>query len=626
METFLTINVFFWVLLFSPLAGFFVNAFRFKSRYKVLSACIGSFACLLSFIAALFLFLNYETDVEFTLFSWLSFGTLQLPFSFYMDSLSLLMSLLITGVGSIIHIYSAGYMFKDPGLTRYFAYLNLFVFNMLILVFASHLPLLFIGWEGVGLCSYLLIGFWFKEALKVGAGMKAFLVNRVGDACFLMGIFLAFSQFETLSFQSINFLSAEGGERDFFNQGSLAALFLFLGATAKSAQFPLHVWLADAMAGPTPVSALIHAATMVTAGVYLVLRLFSLYSVSPDVLLLLGWIGALTALGAAFAAAGQRDLKKILAYSTVSQLGYMFMALSAQAFPAAAFHLLTHGFFKALLFLCAGSIIHGLGGEQDIYRMGGLKKYFPKTFPAWLIGALSLVALPPFSGFFSKDEILWSLFIGGSRSLWLIALLTSALTAFYMTRVTILVFFGTKQTNSPLPHESPLVMWLPLAVLSFFSFTLGVLGLPHLFSEILPDRFIHILHSWLDFLNIKAFSGSHLVEAGLMILSTGLVLSVIGFTAYYFLKAKKPGSLPILEKAFYVDDLLQFMVVRPLKNLSIALNKYIEGIFIQEGILFLIRQIQFLGRIFSTWQNGSLHHFIFYFVIGLSFLLALLFI
>ena len=381
---FLTMHFFFYVLLFSPLVGFLINAFRFKSRYKILSACIGSAACLLSFIAALFLFLNYKTNVEFTLSSWLSFGALELPFSFHLDSLSLLMSLLITGVGFLIHVYSVGYMLKDPGMTRYFAYLNLFVFNMLILVFAAHLPLLFVGWEGVGLCSYLLIGFWFKDAPKVGAGMKAFLVNRIGDACFLLGMFLTFSHFETLNFQNINFLSAENGEVGFFSKASLAALFLFLGATAKSAQFPLHIWLADAMAGPTPVSALIHAATMVTAGVYLVLRLFSLYSVSPDVLLFLGWIGALTALGAALAAAGQRDLKKILAYSTVSQLGYMFMALSVKAFPSAAFHLLTHGFFKALLFLCAGSIIHGLNGEQDIYRMGGLKKYFSKTFPPGL--------------------------------------------------------------------------------------------------------------------------------------------------------------------------------------------------------------------------------------------------
>ena len=626
MKFFLTTNFFFWLLLFSPFAGFLINAFRFKSRYKLLSAWIGGLACSLSFIAALVLFLTYETSMIFTLHSWLKFDGLHLPFSFHLDQLSLLMSLLITGVGAVIHIYSVGYMFKDPGLTRYFAYLNLFVFNMLVLILADNLPLLFVGWEGVGLCSYLLIGFWFKDALKVRAGMKAFLVNRVGDGCFLLGMFFTFSYFETLNFQAINFLSEEGGQRDFFNQGSLAALFLFLGATAKSAQIPLHVWLADAMAGPTPVSALIHAATMVTAGVYLILRLFSLYGASPDILLLLGWLGALTALGAALAAMGQRDLKKVLAYSTVSQLGYMFMALSVQAFPAAAFHLLTHGFFKALLFLCAGSLIHGLGGEQDIYRMGGLKKYFPKTFPAWLIGALSLAALPPFSGFFSKDEILWSLFVSGNRSIWLIALLASALTAFYMTRVTILVFFGTKRPDSPSPHESSPVMWLPLAVLSFFSLTLGVLGLPHLFSEILPGKFPHILHDWLDFLNIRAFSGSPLVEAGLMTLSTSLVLSVIGFTAYYFLKAKKPGSLPILEKAFYVDDFLQFMVVRPVKNLSLALNKYIEGIFIQEGILFLIRQLQSLGRIFSTWQNGSLHHFIFYFVIGLSFLLALLFI
>ena len=372
-------DVFFWLLFFSPLAGFLINALRFKSSNKALSSLIGSTACLISFAAACGSFLLYPSKSSFKLFSWLEWEGLQIPFSFHLDSLSLLMILLITGVGSLIHIYSMGYMAKDPGLTRYFAWLNLFVFNMLILVLADSLPLLFVGWEGVGLCSYLLIGFWFKDAVKVKAGMKAFLVNRIGDACFLLGMFFTFSYFETLNFQEINILAGQKSV-SFSDPISLAALFLFLGAMAKSAQIPLHVWLADAMAGPTPVSALIHAATMVTAGVYLVLRLFSLYGSSPDILLIMGWIGALTAFGAALTAVGQRDLKKVLAYSTVSQLGYMFMALSAKAFPAGAFHLLTHGFFKALLFLCAGSIIHGLHGQQDIYSMGGLKKILPENF------------------------------------------------------------------------------------------------------------------------------------------------------------------------------------------------------------------------------------------------------
>ena len=397
------------------------------------------------------------------------------------------MLLLITGVGTVIHIYSAGYMQKDPGISRYFAYLNLFVFFMLVLVLADSLPLLFVGWEGVGLCSYLLIGFWFKDSLKVAAGRKAFLVNRLGDGCFLLGMFFAFSYFETFSFQQINTLA--GAESfSLFHPGALAALFLFLGATAKSAQVPLHIWLSDAMAGPTPVSALIHAATMVTAGVYLVLRLSSLYTAAGDVLQIIGWVGALTAFGAALAAAGQRDLKKTLAYSTVSQLGYMFMALSVKAFAAGAFHLLTHGFFKALLFLCAGSLIHGLNGQQDIYFMGGLKKYFPKTFWTWLIGALALVALPPFSGFFSKDEILWSLFSSGNRGLWLVALVTSAVTAFYMTRLTCLVFFGRERRgpSAQKPHESPAVMSWSLMLLAFFSAVAGFLGLPHLFSKVLP--------------------------------------------------------------------------------------------------------------------------------------------
>ena len=313
------------------------------------------------------------------------------------------------------------------------------------------------------------------------------------------------------------------------------------------------------MAGPTPVSALIHAATMVTAGVYLVLRLSSLYTAAGDVLQIIGWVGALTAFGAALAAAGQRDLKKTLAYSTVSQLGYMFMALSVKAFAAGAFHLLTHGFFKALLFLCAGSLIHGLNGQQDIYFMGGLKKYFPKTFWTWLIGALALVALPPFSGFFSKDEILWSLFSSGNRGLWLVALVTSAVTAFYMTRLTCLVFFGRERRgpSAQKPHESPAVMSWSLMLLAFFSAVAGFLGLPHLFSKVLPLHPPHFIHKWLAFLPGSEFTGSLLLEAGLMLLSTLLGLSVIGFSAYYFLKKENCGSFLILQKAFYVDAIFK---------------------------------------------------------------------
>ena len=617
----------FWLLLFSPLAGFLINAFRFKSHRKNLSPWIGVGACVVSFFSACAGLVSPKQKKVFVLFEWIEWGNFNVPFSFALDSLSLLMILLITGVGAIIHVYSAGYMAKDPGITRYFAWLNLFVFNMLILVLADSLPLLFVGWEGVGLCSYLLIGFWFKDSLKVKAGMKAFVVNRLGDGCFLLGIFLLFSYFGTLNFQEINSSPLLQDSFGILNPWTLGALFLFLGATAKSAQIPLYVWLADAMAGPTPVSALIHAATMVTAGVYLVLRLFSLYGASPDVLLIIGWVGALTAFGSALAAVGQWDLKKILAYSTISQLGYMFMALSVKAFPAGAFHLMTHGFFKALLFLCAGSLIHGLNGQQDIRFMGGLKKYFPKTFWAWIIGAVSLAALPPFSGFFSKDEILWSLFSSGNTALWFIALVTSALTAFYMTRATVLVFFGKerRELSSPLPHESPPVMWWPLAVLSFFSLVLGVLGIPHLFSEILPGHPPHVIHNWLEFLNIKIFKGALSMEAGLMILSTGLSLSVIYLAAYYFLKKKTLTSFLFLEKAFYVDDFLRKTVIKPVQNLSFILDKAVDRVVVQGGVLFLIKGINFLKEIFSSWQNGNLQRFVFFFIFGVAILLKLIF-
>lgn len=620
-------NFMFWLLLFSPLVGFLINAFRFKSNRRHLSPWIGIGACLMSFFSGCTGLVSPKEQKVFTLFEWIEWENFNITFSFTLDSLSLLMILLITGVGAIIHIYSAGYMARDPGITRYFAWLNLFVFNMLVLVLADSLPLLFVGWEGVGLCSYLLIGFWFKDSLKVKAGMKAFVVNRLGDGCFLLGIFLLFSYFGTLSFQEINSSPMLQNSSGILNPWTLGALFLFLGATAKSAQIPLYVWLADAMAGPTPVSALIHAATMVTAGVYLVLRLFSLYSVSPDVLLIIGWVGALTAFGSALAAVGQWDLKKILAYSTISQLGYMFMALSVKAFPAGAFHLMTHGFFKALLFLCAGSLIHGLNGQQDIRFMGGLKKYFPKTFWAWIIGAVSLAALPPFSGFFSKDEILWSLFSSGNPTLWFMALVTSALTAFYMTRATVLVFFGKerREISSPVPHESPPIMWWSLAVLSFFSLVLGALGIPHLFSEILPGHPPHIIHNWLEFLNIKTFKGTLSIEAGLMILSTGLSLSVIYFSAYYFLKKKTLTSFLVLEKAFYVDDFLKKTVINPVQNLSSILDKTVDRVVVQGGILFLVKGINFLKEVFSSWQNGNLQKFVFFFIFGVAILLKLIF-
>ena len=622
----------FWGLLFSPLVGALINGVRFQSQKPFLSGWIGTVCCFLSFLAGGFYFFTLESGFSesFSLFSWFKIGSLDIDFSFNLNPLSLLMVLLITGVGSLIHFYSQEYMKEDQGMTRYFSFLNLFVFFMLVLVLSDSLPLLFVGWEGVGLCSYLLIGFWFKDFKKVNAGMRAFLVNRLGDACFLLGMFLLFFQFETLHLSELNRLS-QGEQFGFFHSVSLAGLLLFLGAAGKSAQVPLYFWLPSAMAGPTPVSALIHAATMVTAGVYMIVRLFGFYGTCPELLSFIGWVGGITALLAALVATRQWDLKKILAWSTISQLAYMFMALGAGALPAGMFHLLTHGFFKALLFLCAGSLIHGLGGEQDIRKMGGLRKYFPKTFWPYMVGALSLMALPPFSGFFSKDEILWSLFSGGFYGLFSLAFVTALCTAFYVTRLTILVFFGKENFNksSSPPHEGSFVLWAPLMILAFFALFAGGLGIPHLFSEFLPGHPPHWISLWLKGFTIKTFTGSLLTEGLLMGGSVLASLVVAGFTVRHFLSFRSENSTPfgkMLEEAFYVDQLLRDFVVIPFKTLSSILYESIDNRLIRGGVHMLSLQTLHIRKVFSAWQNGNIQSYVFYFVVGLGFLLTLIFI
>lgn len=621
--------------LLPPLIGFLLNAFRFQSPNKKLSGIIGISACLAAFFSAIFYSFSYGFESQsFFVLPWFQAGDLTLNFSFVIDSLSLLMTLLITGVGSLIHLYSFGYMSGDSGFTRYFAYLNLFIFMMLILVLADSLPLLFVGWEGVGLCSYLLIGFWFKEKKKVQAGLMALVVNRIGDACFLLGIFLLFFHFGTVHFSELNSLSALNQSTGFlsggFSPGALGALLLFLGATGKSAQIPLYFWLPEAMAGPTPVSALIHAATMVTAGVYMIVRLSAFYSAFPDLLLFIAWVGAVTALGAALIATRQWDFKKILAYSTVSQLAYLFMALGVQAFSASIFHLITHGFFKALLFLCAGSVIHALNGQQDIRFMGGLRKFMPVTFFTYLTGALALIALPPFSGFFSKDEILWSLFSSGNYALFFMAFLTGLCTVFYMTRLTILVFFGKERFKTK-PHESGWSMTAPLVTLAVLSLFGGVLGIPHLFSELLTHQPLHLLHELLKNISPLSFKGSKLSEALLMLLSTGAGIAVISATSFYYLKEKRGEKKflafwkNLLEEAFFVQKGITNYVQTSFINLSAQFFKQIEQNFFNQGILFFTDQIFKLRSQFSSLQNGNLQSYALYFVMGLSILMFLIF-
>ena len=426
---------------------------------------------------------------------WIDVGGWSVGVSVVLDRLSSVMTLVVTGVGLLIHVYAAGYMKGDPGYAKFFAFLNLFVAMMLLLVLSSSLPGLFVGWEGVGLCSYLLIGFWYAKGWPAEAAQKAFVVNRVGDAAFLLGMFLLAGLFDTLDLSSLN-AAVEGAVRDGHGpQLALAAFLLFGGACGKSAQIPLFVWLPDAMAGPTPVSALIHAATMVTSGIYLVVRLNPLFAASPELLFFIGLVGALTALVAGTTALVQRDLKKILAYSTVSQLGYMFLALGAGAWASAIFHLVTHAFFKALLFLGAGSVIHGMRDEQDVHRMGGLRRHMPRTFWTFTLGAAALSGIVPLSGFFSKDEILFHAFERGGAYylLWAVGIATAAVTALYAWRMVGLVFFGAERFDAREvhPHESPPLMTVPLVILALLATGGGLLGLP----EVLHAP--HLLHDWL---------------------------------------------------------------------------------------------------------------------------------
>ncbi|PMP78948.1 MAG: NADH-quinone oxidoreductase subunit L, partial [Chloroflexus aggregans] len=495
-----------WLIPLLPFIGFLLNVFvirREREAGLVASGMVAAaFVVTLIAVSMLAGMPPEERRIVSTAWEWINTGSFRVPFAVMFDPLTAVMALLITGVGALIHVYSIGYMHGDPRVVRYFAYLNLFVTMMLFLVMANNLLLLFLGWEGVGLCSFLLIGFWFERKSASEAAVKAFVVNRIGDAAFILAMLAIFAYFGTLNFYG----DGESGQLGFLERvsdiaglrigptwqpifASTAISFLLLiGATGKSAQFPLFVWLPDAMAGPTPVSALIHAATMVTGGVYLMARTEPLFVASFTTQGWVAWIGALTALLAGTAAMAQWDIKRVLAYSTVSQLGFMVAACGMGAYVAAIFHLLTHGIFKALLFLAAGSVIHGTHDTQDMRRMGGLKDAMPITFRTYLIGALALAGIIPFAGFWSKDEILAHAVSHGHTPIFLILFLTSLLTAFYMGRQVALVFFGTQRDPSYHPHESPSVMTVPLIVLAVGAVIGGAINLPVL----------HWLTDWLE--------------------------------------------------------------------------------------------------------------------------------
>ena len=546
-----------------------------------------------------------------------------------LDPLSSTMTLVVTGVGFLIHVYAAGYMKGDPGYAKFFAYLNLFVFAMLMLVLSSSLLGLFIGWEGVGLCSYLLIGFWYEKGWPAEAAQKAFVMNRIGDACFLIGTFLLVRLFGSLDIATINGSIANWrGElpEEVSGQMALAALFLFGGCCGKSAQLPLFTWLPDAMAGPTPVSALIHAATMVTSGIYLVARLNPLFASAPQVLTLIAWIGAATALVGGSSALLQRDIKKVLAYSTVSQLGYMFLGLGTGAFAAAIFHLVTHAFFKALLFLGAGSVIHGMHHEQDMHKMGGLRAHMPRTFVTFLCGAAALSGLPLMSGFFSKDEILTHAFASGGFAigLWVVGVLTAALTAFYTWRMVALTFFGEERFDHHHvhPHESPNVMTVPLMVLAVLSVLGGVLGLPPVFHA--P----HLMAEWLAPViepgerilaaHHGAHEASHALEWTLLAVGSAIALAFAhtGFHAHKagpaqdeFFAARRPALASFLREAWTIDSGYSKAVVMPLRMTAHVVAFVIDAFAIDGLVNGAAATARDVGLALRKTVDGSLANY-----------------
>lgn len=622
---------------FFPLLGFLLNGLFGKRFSKSISGIIGSgsifIAFLLSLVAIFGLNNSSSKYILIPFFEWINTGTLDVPFSFYFDPLSGIMTLIITGIGFLIHWYSTSYMKDDEGFSKFFAYLNLFVFFMLILVLGSGYVTMFIGWEGVGLCSYLLIGFWFKNTEYNNAAKKAFIMNRIGDLGFLIGIYFIFQVFGSFEYLDINKALSSFGSEIPENRLVLIGVFLFIGAIGKSAQIPLFTWLPDAMAGPTPVSALIHAATMVTAGIYMVVRSNLLYSLIPDVGIFISIIGALTLLLGALIAVTQNDIKKILAYSTVSQLGYMFMGLGVGAYGSSLFHVLTHAFFKALLFLGAGSVIHAMGGEQDIRKMGSLKKKMPVTYFSMLIGTLAISGVPPFSGFFSKDAILSQVF-EHNKILWIIGVLGAGLTAFYMFRLLWVTFFGnfrgTTDQQSHL-HESPWSITLPLLILAFLATIGGFLGIPNF---ILPKA--NFLSTFL-FPVIHPITGvfdngiSNTTEWSLTLITLGIV----AFAIFYAWKVYGGGKSPAGDgefrgffsklsfHKFYIDEGYNLVIVAPLLLISTFFYKIVDRKWIDGMVNGIGKDFFLVSNKLKKLQTGNVGTYLLWMVIGIILFLAL---
>jgi len=612
-----------------PLIGFLLNGLFWKSMPKKLAGLIASGAMLAAFGLSIGVFFevlqNPGSKVIVTLFEFIKSGNVTIPFAFQVDELSAMFLLIITGIGFLIHIYSMGYMHDDPGYVKYFAYLNFFVFSMLLLVLGANYVIMFIGWEGVGLASYLLIGFWYKRNDYTNASKKAFIMNRIGDLGFLVGMFLVLYNFGTLAYADLFPMFEDGTPLD-VSQGMMNAICIsfFIGAAGKSAQIPLYTWLPDAMAGPTPVSALIHAATMVTGGIYMIARSSVMFNLAPLAQNIIAIIGIATVLVAASIALKQNDIKKVLAYSTVSQLGYMFLALGVGAYVGAIFHVMTHAFFKALLFLGSGSVIHAMSGEQDMKFMGGLRKKMPITHITFLIACLAISGVPFFSGFFSKDEILAAAF-AKHPIYYALGILGAMMTAFYMFRVYFLTFRGsfrgTKEQEHHL-HESPASMTFPLIVLAILSIVGGYLGMPPVITE------HHSLAAYLSpvVTNFGDLHLSHNTEWMLMGIS---VVAVAAMIVWSFMKAKQPnfdhskGLAKVLANKWYVDEFYNAIIVKPALKLAAFLDNYVERKTIDGAVNGVGKFVNWSGGRLRLLQNGQVGVYIFGMVLGIVLLLII---
>jgi NADH-quinone oxidoreductase subunit L len=637
-----------------PLAGVLLNGLLGHRYSRDFAGKIGYGSVALSFCCALAVFvetLNHRGSREVVLYQWIFGGNLSINLGFLIDPLACIMLLVVTGVGFLIHLYSVGYMHGEEGFTRFFTYMNLFMVSMLLLVMGNNYVVLFIGWEGVGLCSYLLIGYYYDRVSAAKAATKAFVMNRIGDAGFLLAIFLVFVNFKTLDYVRV---FPQAGQLS-VGMATAIALCLLVGAIGKSAQVPLYTWLPDAMEGPTPVSALIHAATMVTAGVYMIVRNHVIYDLSPSAMNWVAGIGGITALFAATIGLVQNDIKRVLAYSTVSQLGYMFLACGIGAYTAAIFHLMTHAFFKALLFLSAGSVIHALSGEQDIQKMGGLKHHLPNTHALFLIGTLAIAGIPPLAGFWSKDEIMAHAFLHHRYLLYSLAAIGALLTSFYMFRLTYLTFYGQSRVDPHVAshiHESPPIMIRPLVLLGALSVVGGFPGVPpeagwfHQFLQPVAGAAGAVEHpSWAVLLGLMA------VASTIAMLGWGVAhyLYSVRPAAARELSARVPWLYTMLVNKYYVDEIYDALFVEPTKRLGQALDWFDRTVI--DGVVRAVGQLTELGSFGSTWiekyviyglinvvgysnhlaarswrrlQSGMVHHYAAIIVAGLFVLLHLL--